>query len=94
MAVTLTEALENRLDNADYDDSGSVSKAKAFRTACRQLLTLLPVASMRGAGSNQQTVNFRVEEIRKDIESVESWIAINDTTSNPAVVHPDFSFYR
>lgn len=94
MAATLAEAQEARLDNADYDEDGSVAKAKAFRTACRRLMTLLPMSMMRGAGSNQQTVAFRIEELRRDIDSVESWLAVNDTDSNPSVIHPDFGYSR
>jgi hypothetical protein len=94
MAVSLTTAQEAYLDNADYDEDASVTKAKAFRTACRQLIVLLPSNAMRGAGSNQQTVGFRIEEIRKALEAVECWLAVNDTTNNPTVIHPDFTYSR
>ena len=94
MAVSLTTAQEAYLDNADYDETASVSKAKLFRTACRQLIVLLPSSAMRGAGSNQQTVGFRIEEIRRSLEAVECWMAVNDTSSNPAVIHPDFTYSR
>ena len=92
--ATLATAQAAYLDNADYDEDASVSKAKAFRTACRQLIVLLPSTTMRGAGSNQQSIGFRTDEIRKQLEAVESWLAINDTTGNSSVIHPDFSFSR
>lgn len=94
MAVSLTTAQEAYLDNADYDDTASTAKAKLFRTACRQLIVLLPSSAMRGAGSNQQTVGFRIEEIRRSLEAVECWLAVNDTSDNPAVIHPDFGNSR
>ena len=94
MAVSLTTAQEAYLDNADYDENASVSKARAFRTACRQLIVLLPSSAMRGAGSNQQAMGFRIEEVRKALEAVECWLAVNDTSGNPAVIHPDFGNSR
>ena len=94
MAVSLTTAQEAYLDNADYDETASVAKAKLFRTACRQLIVLLPSSAMRGAGSNQQTVGFRVEEIRRSLEAVQCWLAVNDTSDNPSVIHPDFGESR
>jgi hypothetical protein len=92
--VTLATAQAAYLDNADYDESASVSKAKAFRTACRQLIVLLPSSAMRGAGSNQQTIGFRIDEVRRQLEVVEAWLAISDTDGGASVIHPDFSFSR
>lgn len=94
MAVTLATAQAAYLDNADYDEDNSVAKAKAFRTACRQLIILLPSSGMRGAGGNQQTFGFRVEEIRPHLHACEAWLAVNDTTTNTSVIHPDFAFSR
>jgi hypothetical protein len=92
--ATLATAQAAYLDNADYDENASVSQAKAFRTACRQLIVLLPSNAMRGAGSNQQTASFRIDEVRKQLEACECWLAVNDTTGSPGVVHPDFAYSR
>ena len=96
MAVSLITAQSAYLDNADYDEDNSTSKAKAFRTACRQLIILLPASAMRGAGGNQQTVGFRTEEVRKSLSEVELWLTLNDTGSgsSPSVIHPDLSYGR
>jgi hypothetical protein len=93
MAATLTQATDAYLDNADYDTNGSVSEAKAFRTACRQLLVLLPQQQMRGAGGNRQEVQFRMEAIEEALQGVEAWLALNDT-DDPAIIHPTFSDSR
>jgi len=92
MTTTLATARAAYLDNADYDADGSVSKAKLFRTACRQLLALLPSDSSM-AGGFSSNVSFRVEEISRQLSSVQAFIANNDT-SNASVVHPDFTNAR
>lgn len=92
--ATLATAQAAYLDNADYDEDTSVAKAKAFRTACRQLFVLLPTSAMRGAGGNQQTFGFHIEEVRTALQACEAWLAVNDTTTNASVIHPDFAFSR
>ena len=42
MAISYDEALNNALDNADFETAGSVAKAQAFVTACNQLDLILP----------------------------------------------------
>ncbi len=93
MATSLATAQDAYLDNADYDSDGSVAKAKLFRTACRQLLVLLPADQSRRAGNNTQQVSFDPAMLRQSLQEVEAWLALNDT-STPAVVHPDFSYAR
>ena len=94
MTATLDTAKAAYLDNADYDSDGSVAKAKLFRTACRQLIVLLPSSASRGAGGNSQSFNYRVEDIQAAFQEVNAWLSINDTSSNPSVIHPDFSCAR
>ena len=82
--------------NKDYDVDNSVAKAKLFRVAVRGLLGMRPTSAMRGAGGNQQTFAFNLDGLVKVLNSVEAWLAVNDTgsTGNATVIHPDFSFSR
>lgn len=92
--ATLAEVTTAYLDNADYDATASVAKAKLFRTACRQLIVVLPASTMRGTGGgNQQQISFSIGEVRRSLNDVEAWLSVNDS-ANDACVHPDFSCAR
>jgi hypothetical protein len=51
--ATLATVLTAYEDNADYDETGSSAKAKAFVVACRKLLTKMASrwAGLRASGS-------------------------------------------
>lgn len=90
--ATLSEVQDAYDANADYDEDNSLSKAKAFRTACRRLLAKLPSSSLRGyMGGSQQSLQFRLDEIRRALKDSEAWIAMHNSSGAPDVVHPDFS---
>lgn len=68
------------LDNASYAEENSVAKARAFETACRQLLLLLPQsATQMGAG----TVQFSVASIQAELDHVRQWRQTNDDAPGP-----------
>ncbi len=96
MAITtLDTATAVYLENADYDSPASLPKARAFRVACRQLLILLPSATTRAAGGNQQHASFRIEAIERSLQEVEAWIAsVDDAESTAAVTHPNLRDWR
>jgi len=93
MADDLATIREAYLDNADYDVDGSVSEAKAFRTACRRLIAMLPSNASRGGSGGSQQFAYRVDEIQKQFHEVQAWLAMNDGDAYP-VTHPDFSNSR
>jgi hypothetical protein len=71
---TIEQAL---LDNADYDETGSVTKAKAFVTAARRWLILSPQSS-----SNQNSsMSWDTATIRQMLISANNFIAINAGSS-------------
>lgn len=93
MADDLDTIRDAYLDNADYDVDGSVAEAKAFRTACRRLIVMLPTTASRGGSAGSQQVGFRLEEVRRSLQEVDAWLSQNDGDSYP-VTHPDFSNSR
>jgi len=69
--ATLAEAKAAYLANADYaDGSGDLTKAAAFRTACRSLLVLLPQTS----ASDRHSVTMSVAAIERELNLVQGWI--------------------
>lgn len=73
MAATFDQVADAYLDNADFEESGSVAKAKAFVTACVRLLVLLP-SSASDQGSSQA---FDQKEIQANKQRAQAFIAAN-----------------
>lgn len=73
MAATFDEVADAYLDNADFEEAGSVAKARAFVTACVRLLLLLPV-SASDQGSAQ---SFDQKEIQANKQRAQAYIAAN-----------------
>lgn len=73
--MTYDEAVDNYLDNADFEESASVAKAKAFVTACVQLAVLLP-SSASDQGSSQA---FDIADIRANKERAQAFVAANSS---------------
>lgn len=90
MSVTLTSAKAAYLDNADWAESGSLDKARAFSTACRRLLLLVPKRSRLGDGE----VEIDPVIIRSELKSAQDFVNANSgsTASNGgcSVVHASF----
>jgi hypothetical protein len=73
MAATYSEAADAYLDNADFEEAGSLAKAKAFVTACVRLAILLP-SSASDQGSAQ---SFSTADIQSAKERAQTFIAAN-----------------
>jgi hypothetical protein len=76
-------------DNASYEEDASVTKAKAFITACRILLRRRPARiSAEGVSTDFVSVENAMNDARE-------WVALNNTTSNGGSVrHLDFRNLR
>lgn len=82
------------IDNASYAEDASVTKAKAFITACRILLLKLPA---EGQQSNRFRGRFdeNLKQISNEMDEAKAWLSANDTTRQPGkVIHADFSNFR
>lgn len=90
---TLAEIHAQYDDNADYDLTGSVSKAKLFIHACRLLLRRLTDS----ASKDGESFSVRYERIQKQLDEALSWWHANDqaASSGPSAVrHANFSEFR
>ena len=91
---TLAQVKAAYIDNASYAEDVSVTKAKAFVTACRILLLKLPAE----AGTRESHVRLNPELIQKEMAEARTWIAANDTASTgsagPRVTFGGFERFR
>jgi len=71
--LSLIEAQEAYLNNADYFAEQSVEKCKAFLTACNQLLVLLPAQASTGTAGHSTT--WSIEAIAQRLASAQSWLS-------------------
>lgn len=55
-------------DNASYEEDSSVTKARAFITACRILIRRRPTAIGRGERSTS------LESLREELKAAQSWL--------------------
>jgi hypothetical protein len=79
-AVSLDTARDAYLENADYAETGSVAKARAFATACRRLLVLLPKKAGHGRGAEE--VEFDPLQIRAEREECEKFVKVASASAN------------
>jgi len=89
-ATTWDTARQAYHDNADYDVDGSVSKAKLFVAACRELLDLVPDMQQLGSAEQQQ----RTQKYENEMDRAQRFIAVNDTDNGAGVTHVDFADFR
>jgi hypothetical protein len=72
--ATIEQAL---LDNADYDATSSVTKARAFVTAARRWLIMSPQSS-----SNQSSsMSWDTATIRDMMAAANTFVSVNDSQS-------------
>jgi hypothetical protein len=74
---TLTEARTGYLANADYAETGDLTKAKNFASACRALLLLMPVSAQHSG----EIAEFQPSLIADEMRKAQAWIAANDTAN-------------
>lgn len=72
--TTLAAAKTAYLANADYADFTDTTKAKAFVSACRALMLLLPSKSMEF----QRSAEFSLSNLKTELEKAEAFIVAKD----------------
>lgn len=91
---TLAQIEAAYVDNASYAEDASVTKAKAFITACRILLLKLP----KEAGTRDSRTAFNSDLIQREMETAQEWVSANDTASSPSggpvVTRTSFELFR
>jgi hypothetical protein len=80
------------IDSASYESDNDAALARAFLTAARRLLVMLPSSAV---GKDRTQVDFEMEHVRAEINACQAWLASNQTDSasaaNPSVLYHDFS---
>jgi hypothetical protein len=71
MAATFDEVADAYLDNADFEETNSLVKARAFVTACVRLTVLLPSSASDQASSH----SFDMAQIAADKARAQAFIA-------------------
>ena len=73
---TLAEIRSAYLTNASYEEDASVAEARAFVTACRRLLVVLPSHSGNAAGDGR---DMSITEISRAMKDAARWRGVNDS---------------
>lgn len=67
--------------NSDYDDgAGDVTKARAFKVACRKLLRM-PTLVNRFATGGANIVEHDPKFVNQQLVAVTSWLVVNDSAN-------------
>lgn len=95
--TALADAREAYNQNADYVEAASASKCKAFMSAARRLLGLMPEET----GTRTSNVRMRMELIAAEIRAADEWLAANpsaggsnSTLTDGSVTRADFRNFR
>lgn len=81
-------------DNASYEEDASVSKAKAFITACRLLIRQTPTELAKASGRVQIDVKLIQEEMNEARDFVSSYDTSDSSGADTRVRHADFRNFR
>jgi len=73
MARTIDEIITALQDNADFEEVGSVAKAKAFVTAAREYLILAP----NTAADQGSSMSINADHIERQLQRAQTYIAAN-----------------
>ena len=78
-------------DNASYLEDNSVTKARAFVTACIFLMRRKAERSRHGPAEHE----FDIESLRLQLKEARRWLGMNDTArTGPASTLVDLGGYR
>lgn len=94
ISPTLATIRQSYVTYADYEAEGNQASCKAFITACRRLLVMLPSES-EAVGMSR--VKFELAEVRRQLEQAQAWLAAHpsdaDALTDPAALDHDFSSF-
>lgn len=92
MPYTIDQILTALDDAADFEEVGSLAKARAFVTAAKRFLIYTP-QSQSDSGSS---LSMSVQQVENLLKRAQEYVAVNDaTTGNASVRHISIgSFFR
>lgn len=88
--ATLTTLRASILDALDYEETGSLTKAKQVVTLCRKLLIVTPTSS--GAGGS--SVGWDIAHINKIKEEAQAYVAANTAGAGVRFLGVEYDFGR
>lgn len=81
---TIDEIVAAYMDNASYDEDGSVAKARTFITACRLLLVKRP---QRYRGLDGTEIELDLELIERQLAEARTWLSTHPDVATSSVKH-------
>jgi hypothetical protein len=75
-AASLTTILDNLNDYADYEEVGSVARAKSFITAAKRFLQLPSTQTDQGSSES-----YTPEMVRKELEFARQYVRANQSAT-------------
>ena len=82
-ASTWDEVYDAYLDNASYLEDGSAAKARAFTTACRLLLLLLPKRISKGGRVQGEEIELDIRVILDQIGEAKRFLTQTAVAAAP-----------
>lgn len=76
-AATVTEILDNLNDYSDYEEVGSVSRAKSFITAAVRFLALPANEADQGSSAG-----YSMASVEKLLQHARAYVKANDTSTS------------
>ena len=78
MAITYASVETALLENADFEETASLTKAKAFVTACNRFFVLMPASQ----GDQGTSMAMGLPQIQALMARAQSYIKANDSANN------------
>lgn len=76
--MTLDQVITALTTNADFEEVGSVAKAKAFVTAAKRWLILAPASASKEGSS----LSMNPQQVENLLKRAQDYVVANDTTGN------------
>jgi hypothetical protein len=76
--MTLTEVQDALIENADFEEVASVTKAKAFITAAKRYFILAPNSSSKEGAS----LSLNIQQVENLMRRAQDYVRANDTANN------------
>lgn len=76
MAATLDQVIDSLLDNADFEETGSASKARAFITAANRYFILQP----QSASDQGSSLSMGLPQIQALMSRAQAYVAANSAS--------------
>lgn len=79
-AITIESVHRAYLENADYDEVGSIEKAKKFVTAVRRMMSFA-----QSSANQSSSLSFDLATLQRERQQAEAYIAVNDDSIGGSV---------